>query len=109
VLLGAVQGEIALLTDQPRLATVTAVSNTSLLELDKGSFMAVFAGESSEALADFELRLFRCCVSLALSLLPAVAREFGVTLHCLVCLPEHPSGRDRLSRAVCRQRESCMC
>ncbi len=53
------QGEIALLTDQPRLATVSAVVNTSLLELDKESFMAVFAGESSEALADFELRLFR--------------------------------------------------
>lgn len=54
------QGEIALLTDQPRLATVTAVTNTSLLELEKSAFMAVFAGESSEALADFELRLFRC-------------------------------------------------
>ena len=54
------QGEIALLTDKPRLATVTALANTSLLELDKSSFMAVFADESSEALADFELRLFRC-------------------------------------------------
>ncbi len=54
-----VQGEIALLTDRPRMATVTACTNTALLELDKDSFMAVFDGESSEALADFELRLFR--------------------------------------------------
>lgn len=53
------QGEIAVLAEQPRLATVTAVGPTTLLELDKASFLAVFAGESSEALADFELRLIR--------------------------------------------------
>lgn len=48
-----------MLTDQARLATVTAMCTTTLLELDKQSFMAVFAGESSESLADFELKLFR--------------------------------------------------
>ncbi len=53
------QGEVAVLADQPRLATVTTVTATSLLELDKASFLAVFSGETSEAMADFELRLMR--------------------------------------------------
>lgn len=52
-------GEIALLTEQRRLATVSCKERTTLLELPKEHFLAQFASESPEASADFGLKLFK--------------------------------------------------
>ena len=53
----SLQGEVALLTEAPRLATVRAKRRCTLLEVDKNTFLNMFADESPEALADFELKV----------------------------------------------------
>lgn len=53
------QGEIALLTDAPRLATVRAEENCSVMEISRQHFLTMFANQSKSAVADFELKLFR--------------------------------------------------
>lgn len=51
-------GEMSLVSDSPRSATVTSVSKTILLGVDKESFRIIFASNSN-ALAEFTLRLLR--------------------------------------------------
>jgi hypothetical protein len=51
-------GEMALVSDVPRSATVTAVERSLLLSVDKESFGTIFASNSN-ALAEFSLRLLR--------------------------------------------------
>jgi len=51
-------GEMALVSDLPRSATVTALGRGVLLSVDKESFRTIFASNSN-ALAEFSLRLLR--------------------------------------------------
>ncbi len=51
-------GEMALVSDLPRSATVTATGEGVLLSVDKESFCTIFASNSN-ALAEFSLRLLR--------------------------------------------------
>ena len=46
-----------MLTDAPRLATVRATKRTTLLQVEKSTFLDMFAMASKEALADFELKV----------------------------------------------------
>lgn len=55
---GSYFGEMALVNDNPRSATVTAVGKTILLSIEKDSFLKIF-GSSKNALAEFNLRLLR--------------------------------------------------
>jgi CRP-like cAMP-binding protein len=50
-------GEMALVTDSPRTATVTAMSKTLLLCVNKDSFLSIFS--TKQAMAEFQLRLLR--------------------------------------------------
>ena len=51
-------GEMALVGDSPRSATVTSTRNSILLSVDKASFTAIF-GKNQNSLAEFTLRFFR--------------------------------------------------
>ena len=55
---GSYFGEMALVNDNPRSATVAAVGKTILLSIGKESFLKIF-GSSKNALAEFNLRLLR--------------------------------------------------
>jgi CRP-like cAMP-binding protein len=51
-------GEIALVTNEPRTATVVTVNRCAMLSITKENFQ-IFFEEAPEALADFEIKLAR--------------------------------------------------
>lgn len=68
-------GEVALVTDAPRTATVTTVSRCVILSITKENFQNFFK-EAPEALADFEIKLARYNVELRSVLYHPVGLEY---------------------------------
>ena len=69
-------GEMALVSNNPRSATVIATCNTILLSVNKESFHRIFAS-NKQALAEFRLRLLRVSANLFLVL----AHSIGISMY----------------------------
>jgi hypothetical protein len=56
---GSYFGEIALISDKPRAATVEAATSCLLMSFCKDNFMRLFAYQTPEAMADFTLKVMQ--------------------------------------------------
>jgi CRP-like cAMP-binding protein len=56
---GSYFGEIALISDKPRAATVEAATSCLLMSFSKLNFMKLFAYQTPEAMADFTLKVMQ--------------------------------------------------
>jgi NTE family protein len=97
---GAVLGELALLNDSPRSASVRAVRDTELIRIDKASFTALLRSEPELALSLARVLGTQLQASRAR---PVTRRPLPVTI--ALCAAEPGVGlldlADELSRALC--------
>jgi NTE family protein len=97
---GAVLGELALLSDSPRSASVRALRNTELLRIDRTSFDSLLRREPELALSLTRVLSAQLQASRAL---PVAQRPRPVTIALRAISPNVPALEiaDELSRAMC--------